>query len=179
MIKRALSTREICRVFNRAFGLAHQTMLVGGAAEPLYEPATPHIPALLQFREDFAASALHEVAHWCIAGAKRRRRIDFGYEYIAPPRSAFMQAKFFAAEMHAQSLEAEFCAAAGVVFRVSVDDLVGGHTDAGHLEARRKFEKAMQQAKPGLRQWLRSSAGERAQQMLNGLHSRRRNLDLV
>ena len=32
---------------------------------PYYEPGTPSV---IYFREDFDRSALHEVAHWCVAG---------------------------------------------------------------------------------------------------------------
>ena len=40
--------------------------MVGGAAEPLYLPDRGTRTAELHYREDFAASALHEAAHWCI-----------------------------------------------------------------------------------------------------------------
>ena len=38
------------------------TVLVGGAEEPLYRPSQGGEPAKLVFREDFPASALHEIA---------------------------------------------------------------------------------------------------------------------
>jgi len=60
---------QICETFNRCFVQSH-TKLVGGASEPLYEPGKQE--ARVYFREDYASSALHEIAHWCIAGADRR-----------------------------------------------------------------------------------------------------------
>ena len=50
-------------------------------------------------------SALHEVAHWCIASAGRRRCRDYGYWYIPPPRDATAQTEFFAVEARVQALE--------------------------------------------------------------------------
>ena len=59
--------------FNLRFGVSEGTILVGGADEPYYEPGSPNI---IYFREDFVRSALHEVAHWCVAGAARRTLPD-------------------------------------------------------------------------------------------------------
>lgn len=113
---------QIEKVFNQQFaGLRVQ--MVGGAAEPLYLPATEHAPARLFYREDYAASALHEAAHWSIAGCRRRLLVDFGYTYIAPPRTTQQQQAFFQFELRTQSLEALFARAAGVAFQVSADNL--------------------------------------------------------
>lgn len=135
-------------------------MLIGGAAEPLYEPASKGIPALLQFREDFAASALHEVAHWCIAGLERRQKVDFGYSYVPPPRSPTTQARFFAAEVRVQALEAHFSRAAGLEFHVSVDDIDGHHDGL-----REVFEQAVWAADGAVGEWLESTHGVRARRM--------------
>ena len=100
--------------------------MIGGAAEPLYVPAAANQKAQLFYRENFAASALHEAAHWCIAGANRRTREDFGYIYVPPPRSVTQQEKFFASELRTQSLESLFAEQAGVKFIPSADNLLVG-----------------------------------------------------
>ena len=92
------SAADIVAVFNQCFAQAYAVEMRGGADEPLYLPATLDKPAELIFREDFPASALHEAAHWCIAGEQRRNSPDFAYTYIAAPRSDAQQALFFAAE---------------------------------------------------------------------------------
>ena len=93
----------IVQTFARALGQTHNTQLIGGALEPLYRPATSNAPATLYFREDYPASALHEIAHWCIAGSQRRRQVDFGYHYISGPRNAEGQVAFFESELRTQS----------------------------------------------------------------------------
>jgi len=118
------SDREIAGRFNAFVGRAHGTLLVGGAAEPLYLPARPadgRSRAIIRYTLDYAQSALHEIAHWCVAGAARRMLADYGYWYVPPPRSAAQQAAFFAAETRAQALESVFADACGLKFQVSVD----------------------------------------------------------
>lgn len=110
-------------VFRDCFFSAHNTELVGGAAEPLYQPATDNAPARLYYREDYFASALHEVAHWCIAGEARRQQVDFGYWYSPDGRSAEQQRAFENVEYQPQALEWFFARACGVQFTVSVDNL--------------------------------------------------------
>ena len=113
---------EIARQFNDLFAASEQTIMIGGAPEPLYSASRAAKPAVIHYREDFAASALHEAAHWCIAGATRRQLDDFGYWYVPPPRTVDAQARFFAHERRVQALESFFADAAGVRFRVSADD---------------------------------------------------------
>ncbi len=114
------------RVFERCFAREYRTRLVGGAGEPFYRPAhdkeTPH---MLFYREDFFASALHETAHWCIAGAARRRLPDFGYWYAPEGRDRSEQRAFEAVEAEPQALEWLFSLAAGSPFRLSLDNLDG------------------------------------------------------
>ena len=93
-------------VFARCFARTENTRLVGGAAEPLYQPAGKgNGPHSLYFREDYFASALHEVAHWCIAGIERRQRVDFGYWYAPEGRSDDQQRAFESVEVRPQALE--------------------------------------------------------------------------
>jgi elongation factor P hydroxylase len=110
-------------VFNGLFAASTRTVMMGGGAEPLYLPATDDQPAQLVFTRDYASSALHEAAHWCIAGAARRRQMDYGYHYDAPPRTARQRQRFFDLELRCQAMELLFTNAARQPFRVSIDDL--------------------------------------------------------
>ena len=88
------SADAIVGIFNQCFGQTYNVEISGGADEPLYTPATPTKAAQLIFRENFPASALHEAAHWCIAGELRRNSTDFALTYIAAPRSETEQEQF-------------------------------------------------------------------------------------
>jgi len=109
-------------VFNDLFEVSERTILRGGASEPLYEPAAAG-PAVIHFRADYGASALHEVAHWCIAGRARRRLVDYGYWYAPDGRSLQQQADFLRVEARPQALEWCFAQACGLPFRISLDNL--------------------------------------------------------
>lgn len=117
-----MEAHEIARRFNRAVGRRHGTVLLGGASEPLYLPAVGERPAEIHFTRDYAQSALHELAHWCVAGRERRALPDYGYWYQPPPRDAAARERFFAVETRVQGLELLLAQAAGVRFHVSVDD---------------------------------------------------------
>lgn len=119
----ALAAAEIVRLFDAQFGERFRTRLCGGAAEPLYTPAGADTPAIVYFRADYAASALHEVAHWCIAGFARRQVEDYGYWYSADGRDAQAQQEFLRVEARPQALEWIFSQAAGLDFRLSLDNL--------------------------------------------------------
>lgn len=118
-----LDARCIEDVFSRAFTADFNTRLVGGAEEPLYQPATLDAQAEIYYRRDYARSALHEVAHWCVAGSHRRRVSDYGYWYTADGRDTQQQAAFFCVEAKPQAIESFFCAAAGIAFAPSLDNL--------------------------------------------------------
>jgi elongation factor P hydroxylase len=119
---RAGLATELAGVFNRLFQAGYRTQMRGGADEPLYLPATATAPALVIYTRDYAASALHEAAHWCIAGPRRRQLVDYGYAYVPPPRSPAQQQRFFHHELRVQALERIFAEAANLQFRVSLDD---------------------------------------------------------
>lgn len=112
-------------VFADCFRARWRTRLEGGAAEPLYLPAAADGLHQLCYRADYFASALHETAHWCIAGPARRLRIDFGYWYRPDGRDASAQHAFEAVEARPQALEWIFSVAAGYRFRPSADNLRG------------------------------------------------------
>jgi elongation factor P hydroxylase len=120
--------RQLERVFARCFEAAWRTRLEGGGAEPLYIPshhleAEPH---RIVYREDYFASALHEVAHWCLAGAARRQLEDYGYWYRPDGRDADEQRAFESVEARPQALEWIFSEACGADFTLSADNLDGG-----------------------------------------------------
>lgn len=122
----AFACARLERVFAACFAREFRTRLMGGAPEPLYQPALrPGEEHRLYYREDYFASALHEVAHWCIAGPMRRRRVDFGYWYIPDGRTQQQQRAFESVEYRPQALEWFFSRACGHRFRASADNLRG------------------------------------------------------
>ncbi len=95
--------------------------------EPIYMPKSEACDrSKIIFTQDFFASALHEVAHWCVAGEERRKRVDFGYWYEPDGRSVIQQAEFERVEVKPQALEWLFTEAVGSGFRVSADNLAQG-----------------------------------------------------
>lgn len=118
------SAARLEKVFDDCFSDRCNTRLVGGADEPFYQPATtPGESHTLHYRQDYFASALHETAHWCIAGEERRLLFDFGYWYAPEGRSVEEQQAFEAVESKPQALEWHFSRACGYRFQVSVDNL--------------------------------------------------------
>ncbi len=118
--------RDLCLLFNRLFIPSHATLLRSGGMEPIYLPAAPGQPLhLIRFSHDYFASALHEVAHWCIAGPARRQQIDYGYWYCPDGRDATEQARFEQVEVRPQALEWLLTLATGARFRLSIDNLNG------------------------------------------------------
>lgn len=122
-----LQASDLEALFDACFLASHRTVLRGGADEPLYAPsaAPEQEPHRVVYRADYASSALHEVAHWCIAGAARRRQPDYGYWYAPDGRSPEQQSAFERVEVKPQALESIFAEAAGVPFVLSADNLDG------------------------------------------------------
>ena len=73
-----LVAADLERIFRECFFAEYATILVGGAPEPLYVPSPEALrePHRVVYREDCFARALHEVAHWCLAGAEHRKLED-------------------------------------------------------------------------------------------------------
>ncbi len=112
------------RVFNTCFYARYNARLFGGATEPVYLAGSVAGECnALYYREDYFASALHEISHWCIAGAQRRQQPDFGYWYAPEGRSLNQQRDFESVERKPQALEWYFSKACGYRFQVSVDNL--------------------------------------------------------
>lgn len=121
-----LTSAEIEGVFDGLFERSHRTRLVGGGDEPLYVPPTGDRLGRIVYRADYPASALHEVAHWCVAGAARRDLEDYGYWYAPDGRTEQQQGEFERVEVAPQALESVLADAAGVRFVPSADNVEAG-----------------------------------------------------
>ena len=118
---------DLVLLFNQCFEQSFNTILVGGAEEPIYRPQSANCRYhQIYFRHDYFASALHEVAHWCVAGPARRRLEDYGYWYAPDGRTALQQMEFERVEVKPQAIEWLFSVACGLSFRVSADNLQMG-----------------------------------------------------
>ena len=116
-------------LFNSTFE-DFNTRLVLGDDEPIYIPEGSEKPYhQIVFAHGFFSSALHEIAHWCIAGEKRRLLEDYGYWYCPDGRDAAQQADFEKVEIRPQAIEWAFTEAAGRKFQVSTDNLNGAEPD--------------------------------------------------
>ena len=115
---------EIASLFDRVFFSKFNTRLLYGFEEPIYLPADKNCSYnRICSSYDYPASALHEVAHWCIAGSARRKLVDYGYWYEPDGRTPEQQSRFEEAEVKPQALEWIFAVAADLPFRVSADNI--------------------------------------------------------
>ena len=123
-------------LFRDCFFDAFETRLEGGAPEPLYLPSSEpsSSPHRVLYREDFFASALHEVAHWCLAGSARRRLEDYGYWYAADGRTPIQQAEFERVEAKPQAIEWILSDACAFDFHLSADNLEGSVGPSARFE---------------------------------------------
>lgn len=115
---------DLEQVFNACFQTTWQTRLVSGALEPIYRPAE-HGQELAEIHStrDYFSSALHEIAHWCIAGPERLKLEDYGYWYEPDGRNEATQRLFEKVEYKPQALEWVFTKACQARFRLSVDNV--------------------------------------------------------
>ena len=122
---------DLIRLFDQLFSVAENTRLIKGQQEPVYIPATDDTPFhQVIFAHGFFSSALHEIAHWCIAGDQRRLQLDYGYWYLPDGRDRQQQFEFEKVEIKPQALEWIFSTVCQKPFRISVDNLSGEVTDA-------------------------------------------------
>ena len=124
-------------------------MLVGGGAEPLYLPsaAPSRRPHRMIYREDYFASALHEVAHWCLAGVERRKLEDYGYWYSPDGRSREEQSAFENVEARPQTLEWIFSDTCEFEFHLSADNLTLGVESSERFESEVETQRKLLLAK--------------------------------
>ncbi|MCW8092574.1 elongation factor P hydroxylase [Alteromonas ponticola] len=122
-------------LFDSLFFTAFNTRLIRGENEPVYLPANNLTPYnQIVFAHGYFSSALHEIAHWCIAGAARRKLEDYGYWYCPDGRNEQQQKEFEQVEVKPQAVERAFTLAAGRKFRVSTDNLNGAEPDREAFE---------------------------------------------
>ena len=124
--------QDLITIFNATFASSYNTRLVKGADEPIYMPANTDFEQYSRcdhnriiFAHGFYASAMHEIAHWLVAGPARHELVDFGYWYIADGRNASEQAAFEKVEIVPQAIEWMLAVAAGFDYKVSADNLSG------------------------------------------------------
>jgi elongation factor P hydroxylase len=167
-----IDSLDLERIFELCFESEFQTILVGGASEPLYRPSENEkvSPHRVIYREDFFASALHEVAHWCLAGRRRRRLEDYGYWYRPDGRSAQEQEDFEKVEVDPQAIEWIFSDACDFAFNLSADNLRGATGSSS------KFKEAVASRK---RNFLAGALPARADAFCSALSRTRSALALV
>ena len=127
--------KEVCGLFDELFYSVYRTRLTGGHSEPFYRAPSLDQDGEIQFTRDYFRSALHETAHWCVAGEDRLTRDDWGYWYAPDGRDARQQKAFYDVEVKPQALEWIFCDTCGENFSVSADNLDGS------VEGLERFEK--------------------------------------
>ena len=114
---------ELVTLLNHHYLGQYNTTIVGGFDEPFYKTFVSEQAAQIQFSHDYIRSALHELAHWCVAGKERRKLDDFGYWYAADGRNQQQQNEFFQVEIKPQAIEWAYSIVLGINFEASVDNL--------------------------------------------------------
>lgn len=155
---------DVIVLFNQCFKVSEETELIGYCPEPEYLPKKSRNEAThaICFTNDYFASALHEISHWCIAGKKRRLLPDYGYWYCPDGRTSEEQSLFEKVEVVPQALEWLFAEAAEFPFRLSFDNLNGSPVDAIGFA-----DNVYQQA----HKFLNGGVNERSQQFIEALLS--------
>lgn len=154
---------DLILLFDETFAQSENTRLLKGEDEPIYLPADENCCYhKVVFAHGYFASALHEIAHWCIAGKSRRQLVDYGYWYCPDGRDEKQQGEFEQVEVKPQAIECAFSLAAGSKFSVSSDNLSGVETD------RSAFEQAVAAQ---LALYQRNGFPPRAQQFIDCLNA--------
>ncbi|PKF63659.1 elongation factor P hydroxylase [Psychromonas sp. psych-6C06] len=122
--------QDLIEIFESTFFTTFNTRLVCGDDEPIYLPANDQYAYhRIIFAHGFYASALHEIAHWLVAGEQRRLLEDYGYWYEPDGRNAAQQAEFEKVEVVPQAIEWAVAMSCGFEFDVSADNLSGIEID--------------------------------------------------
>lgn len=154
--------QDLITIFNALFLEQYETRIELGRDEPIYLPKdekNPHHRII--FARGYFASALHEIAHWLIAGKERRQFEDFGYWYHPDGRSAAIQAEFEKVEIAPQAIEWILSASCGFKFNVSCDNLHGDFEPDRAAFTEKVRSKA--------RQYLEQGLPKRTQQLSDAL----------
>lgn len=153
--------QDLIKLFEQCFAQSYNTQLVKGGVEPVYLPASKQCSHhQIVFAHGYYASALHEIAHWCLAGDSRRLLEDFGYWYLPDGRNTEQQKSFEQVEIKPQAIEWAFCIASRKNFNVSADNLNGADADTV------SFKNAVYQQ---VKEYLNVGFPERAQQFIEVL----------
>lgn len=153
-------------VFESLFADSENTLLEYGADEPFYKASSAGKKAIIYSRDDYFSSALHEIAHWCIAGKERRKIDDFGYWYKPEGRSESEQVEFEKVEVKPQAIEWALSLATEQKFHFSADNLSQG------IGASESFKHKVECQ---LREYIANGLPSRAQQLFDALNSSFRN----
>lgn len=141
---------DLIQIFNQCFEKTYQTRLVRGLDEPIYLPKNEQQSHhQIHFAHGFFSSALHECAHWLIAGKNRREQEDYGYWYIPDGRSAEEQQLFQSVEIKPQALEWLLSRAASYRFQFSIDNLSGAPADIEQFQ-QNVYQQALRYQREGL-----------------------------
>ena len=132
--------QDLIQIFNQCFSESYNTRLEKGGDYPIYLPEfidegnqlSERPYNVILFAHGFYSSALHEIAHWLVAGKERRKLEDFGYWYEPDGRSAERQREFEQVEVKPQAIEWILATAANFRYFASADNLTG---DAGDNSA--------------------------------------------
>lgn len=155
--------QDFIDIFEQTFYPQYRTRLVKGDNEPVYLPGDENNPDnRIIFAHGFYASAMHEVAHWLVAGPARRTLEDFGYWYNPDGRNAKQQAAFEDVEVKPQAIEWALSVAAGFPFNVSCDNLNGAQPDRFAFQRRVHAQVAqyLEKGFPGRTQRLMKALSE-------------------
>ncbi len=156
--------QPVIEIFNQLFQTSHRTELCEGGSEPFYLPASSSDQMhRIYFREGYFSSALHEVAHWCVAGKQRRMLEDYGYWYQPDGRTSHQQKQFEAVERKPQALESLFAKACDHPFVLSADNLESA------LACSPNFEQAVERQ---VNHYLKHGLPRRARLFLQACHAR-------
>jgi elongation factor P hydroxylase len=128
---------DLIAIFNDCFSETFNTRLERGGDYPIYLPEfldedgvkSDRPYNVILFAHGYYSSALHEIAHWLVAGAERRKLEDFGYWYEPDGRSAERQREFEQVEVKPQAYEWILATAANFRYFASADNLTGNPGD--------------------------------------------------
>lgn len=116
---------QIHHCFSVSFQESEKVLLKGGFSEPFYLAKNSEGFSEIHYRSNYPSSALHEIAHWCVAGKEKRKLDDFGYWYEPDGRNEKQQKRFFEVEARPQAYEYLLSAAFNLKFQFSIDNLNG------------------------------------------------------
>jgi len=161
------SIKKLVSIFNKLFVSQENTRLQMGAAEPFYQASKNGNNAVIFAREDYFSSALHEIAHWTIAGKERRQEDDFGYWYESEGRTQQQQLQFEQVEVKPQAIEWLLSLACGQKFHLSADnffdDNCSGDKQSQNIVVSEQFKKSVSEQ---MKSYFESGLPTRANQLL-------------